>query len=76
MIAKAQRPADMEQARESVNAMRVIGGLLLLAALLLYFFHLAEAAMGKHALGILSLVFAIPGAALLWMGSRRMRALR
>ena len=37
---------DREQARESINTMRVIGGLLLIVALLLYFFHLAEAPDG------------------------------
>ena len=67
---------DREQARESINTMRVIGGLLLIVALLLYFFHLAEAPMGHWTLGALAAVFALAGVALLWVGSRRMRALR
>ncbi len=67
---------DREQARESITTMRIIGGLLLIVALLLYFFHLAEAQMGHPTLGVLAAVFAVAGAALLWVGWRKMRALR
>jgi protein-S-isoprenylcysteine O-methyltransferase Ste14 len=67
---------DREQARESINTMRIIGGLLVIVALLLYFFHLAEAPMGHSTLGVLAAAFAVAGVALLWIGWRRMRALR
>jgi len=67
---------DREQARESINAMRVVGGLLLVVALLLFFFHLAESQMGHWTLGVLAAVFAAAGVSLLWVGSRRLRALR
>jgi protein-S-isoprenylcysteine O-methyltransferase Ste14 len=67
---------DREQARESINTMRIIGGLLVIVALLLYFFHLAEAPMGHSTLGVLAAAFAVAGMALLVVGWRRMRALR
>ena len=67
---------DREQARERFNTMRIAGGLLLMVALLLYFFHLAEAPMGHSTLGMLAAIFAAAGAALLWVGWRRLRALR
>ena len=67
---------DREQVRESANTMRIAGGLLLMVALLLYFFHLAEAPMGHSTLGVLAAIFAAVGAALLWVGWRRLRALR
>ena len=67
---------DREQARERFNTMRIAGGLLLMVALLLYFFHLAEAPMGHSTLGVLAAIFAAVGAALLWVGWRRLRALR
>jgi protein-S-isoprenylcysteine O-methyltransferase Ste14 len=67
---------DREQARESINTMRIIGGLLVIVGLLLYFFHLAEAPMGHSTLGVLAAVFAVAGVALLWVGWRRIRALR
>jgi hypothetical protein len=70
------KPMDREQARESLNVMRVAGGLLLIVALLLYFFHLAEAPMGHSTLGVLAGAFAVSGAALLFVGWRRLRALR
>jgi Na+/melibiose symporter-like transporter len=78
MTAEAEmaKQPDREQARESINTLRVIGGLLLIVALLLYFFHLAEAPIGHSTLGVLSAVFAVAGVALLWVGWRRMRALR
>jgi protein-S-isoprenylcysteine O-methyltransferase Ste14 len=67
---------DREQARESINTMRIIGGLLVIVGLLLYFFHLAEAPMGHSTLGVLAAGFAVAGVALLWVGWRRIRALR
>jgi protein-S-isoprenylcysteine O-methyltransferase Ste14 len=67
---------DREQARERFNTLRIAGGLLLMVALLLYFFHLAEAPMGHSTLGVLAAIFAAVGAALLWVGWRRLRALR
>jgi len=76
MTAGTAKPQDREQARESVNAMRIAGGLLLIVALLLYFFHLAEAPMGHSTLGVLAAIFAVAGVALLWVGQFRLRALR
>jgi hypothetical protein len=76
MTAETAKQQDPEQARESMNALRIVGGLLLMVALLLYFFHLAEAPMGHSTLGILAAIFAAIGAALLWIGGRRLRALR
>jgi protein-S-isoprenylcysteine O-methyltransferase Ste14 len=67
---------DREQARERINVLRIAGGLLLVMALLLYFFHLAEAPLGKSLMGVLAALFAATGAALLWVGWRRLRALR
>jgi len=76
MTAEMAKHPDREQARESGNALRIIGGLLLMVALLLYFFHLAEAPWGHSTLGVLAALFAACGAALLWVGWRRLRALR
>jgi protein-S-isoprenylcysteine O-methyltransferase Ste14 len=76
MADEVAKHEDREQARESINALRVVGGLLLLVALLLYFFHLAELPMGHSAIGVLAAVFGVIGAALLWAGWRRLRALR
>jgi protein-S-isoprenylcysteine O-methyltransferase Ste14 len=76
MMAEMAKQPDREQARESINTMRVVGGLLLIMGLLLYFFHLAEAPMGHSTLGVLAAAFAVAGVALLWVGWRRMRALR
>ena len=73
---QANKQTDFEQARESVTALRFLGGLLLMVALLLYFFHLAEKPAGRHTLGWLSAGFALLGAALLWVGSRKLRSLR
>jgi hypothetical protein len=73
---EAKKLRDLEQAREHVNSLRFLGGLLLGVALLLYFFHLAEKPIGRHTLGWLSMGFAILGAALLWVGSHRLRSLR
>jgi heme/copper-type cytochrome/quinol oxidase subunit 4 len=67
---------DREQARERVNALRILGGMLLMVALLLYFFHLAEKPVGRHTLGILSGVFGAAGVVLLVVGRRRLRALQ
>jgi len=76
MTAETAKQEDREQARESVNVLRIIGGLLLIVALMLYFFHLAEAPWGHSALAVLAALFAASGAALLWVGWRRIRALR
>jgi len=65
-----------EQERESINTLRVVGGLLLAIGLLLYFFHIAEARFGGGKLGVVSAAFVIAGAALLCTGWLRMRALR
>ena len=67
---------DREQARERINTLRIVGGMLLMMALLLYFFHLAEAPQGHSLLGVLAALFAAAGAVLLWVGRRRLRALR
>jgi Na+/melibiose symporter-like transporter len=66
---------DREQRRERLNTMRVVGGLLIVVALLVYFFHLAEAPMGGRALGALALALSVAGAVLLWIGWRRLRAM-
>jgi hypothetical protein len=76
MTAETAKQQDREQARESSNTLRIVGGLLLIVALLLYFFHLAEAPMGRSTLGVLAAAFAAAGVALLWVGWRRLRALR
>jgi membrane associated rhomboid family serine protease len=76
VTARANKPVELEQARENVNSLRFLGGLLLMVALLLYFFHLAESPMGRHTLGILSAFFAVLGAALLLLGRRKIRSLR
>ncbi len=76
MTAETAKREDREQAREKVNAVRFLGGLLLMVALLLYFFHLAEKPMGRNTLGWLALGFAAMGIALLWVGRRKLRALR
>ena len=66
---------DREQARERIDTQRIVGGMLLMVALLLYFFHLAETPQGRSLLGMLAALFAAAGAALLWVGRRRLRAL-
>ena len=76
MTAETAKHEDREQAREKINALRFAGGLLLIVALLLYFFHLAEAPMGHATIGVLAAVFGVAGAALLWVGWRRLRALQ
>ena len=67
---------DREQARERMNVLRVVGGMLLIVALMLYFFHLAEAPLGQSRMGVLAALFATSGAALLWVGWRRIRTLK
>lgn len=76
MTAEMAKERDREQERESGNVLRIIGGLLLIVALLLYFFHLAEAPWGHYTLGVLAALFAAGGIVLLWAGWRRLRALR
>jgi Na+/melibiose symporter-like transporter len=76
MTAEMTNRGDPEQAREKVNALRVAGGLLLMVALLLYFFHLAEHPSGRHTLGWLALLFGVMGVALLWLGRLRLRGQR
>jgi Na+/H+ antiporter NhaD/arsenite permease-like protein len=73
MTTEIAKSEDREQARERINTMRFLGGLLLMIALLLYFFHLAEVPMGQHMIGVLAAIFAVSGAALLWVGQRRIR---
>ncbi len=67
---------DREQARERVNVLRVVGGLFVIMALLLYFFHLAEVPMGRHTIGVLAAGFGVIGVVLLWVGQVKIRALR
>ncbi len=76
MTMATTRQEDREQSREKLNTLRIIGGLFLIVALLLYFFHLAEAPMGRSAMGVLAALFALAGAVLLWVGRRRLQALR
>jgi protein-S-isoprenylcysteine O-methyltransferase Ste14 len=76
MTAEMTNHEDREQVRERINTIRIVGGLLLIVGLLLYFFHFAEAPMGHTTLGILAAIFASVGAALLLVGWRRLRALR
>jgi hypothetical protein len=76
MTAEIAKYEDREQARESGNVLRIIGGLLLMVALLLYFFHQAEVPWGRWTLGVLAGVFAPCGAVLLWVGWQRIRGLR
>lgn len=67
---------DREQERERINTLRIVGGLLCVVGLLLYFFHLAEVRFGGTKIGALAAAFVIGGAALLCTGWLRMRALR
>jgi hypothetical protein len=71
----AEQP-DRELARERINTLRVVGGMLLILALLLYFFHLAEAAMGQSTIGVLAGFSGAIGVALLWVGRLRLRKLQ
>jgi di/tricarboxylate transporter len=64
---------DREQMRERLVAMRVVGGLLLAVALLLYFFHMAESRMGHNLLGSLAAIFGLWGAALLAVSGYKLR---
>jgi protein-S-isoprenylcysteine O-methyltransferase Ste14 len=73
MMPQPTKPTDREEAREKVNALRFLGGLLMMLALLLYFFHLAEKPMGRHTLGWLAALFAVLGAGLLAIGWRKLR---
>jgi hypothetical protein len=75
MTAETAKQVDREQAREKVNALRVLGGLLLMVALLLFFFHLGENPKGQHTLGWLALGFGVLGAVLHWVGRRKLRRL-
>jgi hypothetical protein len=74
-MAETAKREDREQARERLNVLRVIGGLLIVVALLVYFFHLAEAPMGGRAMGVVALALLAAGAALLWIGWRKLRAM-
>ena len=71
-----QRQPNHEQKRERLNAMRVAGGLLVIVGLLLYFFHIAEARTGGTIMGVLAGAFVVVGAALLFVGWWKLRALR
>jgi hypothetical protein len=75
MTAETAKQVDREQARESANTLRILGGMLLVVALLLYFFHLAETPTGQHLIGWLAAAFAATGAALFWVGQRKIRPL-
>jgi hypothetical protein len=70
------KQVDREQAQESVKVMSFLGGMSLIVALLLYFFHLGEAPMGQSAIGVLAGVFSVIGLLLLLVGRRRLRTLR
>jgi len=76
MANETPKSGDREQAREGVNALRILGGMLLMLALMLYFFHLAEKPYGRHTLGMLSVLFGAIGLALLLAGRRKLRVLR
>jgi hypothetical protein len=76
MTAEPAKHDDREQVREGVNTLRFLGGLFLVMALLLYFFHLAEAPMGQYGIGVVAGIFGAAGVALLWVGRRKIRALR
>lgn len=76
MTVTTDKPADVEQQRESLNTLRILGGLLLMVALLIFFFHLAESPMGHHALGNLAALFAVAGVAVFLTGHLRLRALK
>jgi hypothetical protein len=76
MTAEMAKHEDREQARENINTLRFLGGLLLMVALLLYFFHLAEVPMGRSTIGVLACIVGAIGAGLLGVGWRKLRALR
>ncbi len=76
MSTMTNKTADPEQQRESLNTLRILGGLLMLVALLIFFFHLAESPMGHHALGSLAALFAVAGVAVFLTGHIRLRALK
>ncbi|MDR3762871.1 MAG: hypothetical protein P4M01_02115 [Acidobacteriota bacterium] len=76
MTATTNKPADPELQRENLNTLRILGGLLMLVALLIFFFHLAESPMGHHALGSLAALFAVVGATVYLTGHFRLRAMR
>jgi hypothetical protein len=78
MVAEAVKETheDREQAREKGNVLRIVGGLFVMMALLLYFFHLAEVPMGGHMIGVLAAAFGAIGVVLLWVGQVKIRALR
>jgi hypothetical protein len=65
-----------EQKQESINALRFLGGMLLVLALLLYFFHLAEVPMGQSAIGVLAAASGALGVVLLWVGQHQLRKLQ
>jgi heme/copper-type cytochrome/quinol oxidase subunit 4 len=50
--------------------------MMLMLALMLYFFHLAEKPYGRHTLGILSVLFGVIGLVLLLVGRRKLRKVR
>ena len=68
----AEHP-DREQVRETHNTLRIIGGLFFVVALLLYFFHLAEAPMGGSAIGLIAAVVALAGALIFCAGQWKLR---
>jgi hypothetical protein len=76
MTEQLAKQEDREQLRERINTLRVLGGMLLVLALLLYFFHLAEVAMGRSVIGVLAAFSGAIGVTLLWVGRLRLRRLQ
>lgn len=76
MTAQEKPYEDHEERREAGNTLRILGGLLLMVALLLYFFHLAESSLGRHMIGLLAAAFAAAGAVLFAVGHYRLKRSR
>jgi hypothetical protein len=70
-----QKPADREETRESLNTMRIVGGLLIIAAMLVFFFHLAEARFGQITLGAVAAALGLAGVVMIFVGWSKLRAL-
>jgi hypothetical protein len=76
MKSEIAKLVDRELAKERYNVLRIVGGLLLLMALMFFFFHLGEARMGKDALGVMAGVLCSAGVVLLVVGWYKLRGLR